>query len=50
MVTSIILVILALFILLLISSLWAEGIDYMNTHHKDYRGEDFLDEKLKPKN
>ncbi len=25
--------------------LWVEGIDYMNTHHPDYKGEDFLNEE-----
>jgi len=25
--------------------LWVSGIDYMKTHHKDYKGEDFLDEE-----
>lgn len=25
-----------------ISWLWVGGIDYMHKHHKDYKGEDFL--------
>lgn len=24
--------------------IWARGIDYMYTHHPDYRGEDLFDE------
>ena len=41
----IIFIILALFILLLISSLWVDGIDFMDKNHKDYKGEDFLNEE-----
>ena len=26
--------------------LWVSGIDYMKTHHKDYKGEDFLEEEV----
>lgn len=25
-----------------VSIVWARGIDYMHTHHPDYKGEDFL--------
>jgi hypothetical protein len=46
MLGKIIFIILALFVLLLISSLWVKGIDFMNSNHKDYKGEDFLDEKV----
>ena len=28
-----------------LSWLWAGGIDYMHKHHKDYKGEDFLNWK-----
>jgi hypothetical protein len=39
---------LILFILAIAGSLawlWAGGIDYMAKHHKDYKGEDFLNWK-----
>jgi len=37
------LIILAIALLASLCWLWAGGIDYMNKHHKDYKGEDFLD-------
>lgn len=39
------LIILAIAILASLCWLWVGGIDYMNKHHKDYKGEDFLDWK-----
>jgi hypothetical protein len=41
-------VILLFFIFMLsLCWLWSGGIDYMNTYHKDYRGEDFLSWKVR---
>jgi hypothetical protein len=31
-------------IVVIVSVLWANGIDKMNTNHPNYKGEDFLDE------
>jgi hypothetical protein len=36
------LILFAIAILLSLAWLWAGGIDYMVKHHKDYKGEDFL--------
>ena len=41
------LIILAIAILFSFSWLWAGGIDYMHKHHKNYKGEDFLNWKDK---
>lgn len=32
-------------VLIMISVLWVEGIDYMKENHPDYKGEDFLGEE-----
>jgi len=32
-------------VLIIISVLWAEGIDYMKENHPDYKGEDFFGEE-----
>lgn len=32
----------SLFVSAIVSYFWVRGIDYMNTHHPDYKGEDFL--------
>lgn len=37
------LIILAIALAISLCWLWAGGIDYMMKHHKDYKGEDFLD-------
>jgi ABC-type long-subunit fatty acid transport system fused permease/ATPase subunit len=29
---------------IVVVGLWVEGIDYMNTHHPDYKGEDLFNE------
>lgn len=36
---------LALFVLTA-SLLWVRGLDYMDTHHPDYVGQDFLDDRV----
>lgn len=38
-------IILFISFLLIISWIWSGGIDYMNKHHKNYSGKDFLNWK-----
>jgi hypothetical protein len=38
-------IIIVIFAVVVSALLWVSGIDYMKTHHKDYKGEDFLDEE-----
>lgn len=39
------LIIFSIAILCTLAWLWAGGIEYMHEHHKDYKGEDFLNWK-----
>ena len=38
-------IVLGAIVLIIISVLWAEGIDYMKENHPDYKGEDFFGEE-----
>jgi hypothetical protein len=38
-------IVLGTIVLIIISVLWAEGIDYMKENHPDYKGEDFFGEE-----
>lgn len=35
-------IIISIGVAVVLSILWVGGIDYMHTHHPDYKGEDFL--------
>jgi hypothetical protein len=35
-------ILLMLILVIVVSFLWAEGIDYMKKNHPNYKGEDFL--------
>jgi len=35
-------IIISISVAVVLSILWIRGIDYMNTNHPDYKGEDFL--------
>lgn len=38
-----------LLVIILVSIVWANAIDYMQNHHPDYKGEDFLQEEEEEK-
>lgn len=35
-------IVLSLILVFVVAYLWAEGIDWMQTNHPEYKGEDFL--------
>lgn len=35
-----------LLVVLSVSLCWVRGLEYMDTHHPDYDGQDFLDDRI----